>query len=51
MVVPDGFKEDKTPSTISIGDLYKEAETLRIAKAYQDATEFHLRKSLLKQTI
>ncbi|MFX1257919.1 MAG: amidase [Promethearchaeota archaeon] len=48
VVVPNGFKEDKMPSSITfIGDLYKEAETLRVAKAFQDATDFHLRRPSL----
>ncbi|MFX0063631.1 MAG: amidase [Candidatus Hermodarchaeota archaeon] len=50
VVVPNGFKEDNMPTSITfIGDLYKEAEMLRIAKAYQDATEFHLMKPSLDQ--
>ena len=45
VVVPNGFKENYMPSSITfIGDLYKEAETLRVAKAFQDATDFHIRK-------
>ena len=44
VVVPNGFKEDGTPVSISfIGNLFGEAETLIVAKRYQDATGFHLR--------
>jgi Asp-tRNA(Asn)/Glu-tRNA(Gln) amidotransferase A subunit family amidase len=44
VVLPNGFTADNAPVSLSfIGGLYKEAETLRIAKAYQDATGFHLR--------
>jgi Asp-tRNA(Asn)/Glu-tRNA(Gln) amidotransferase A subunit family amidase len=44
VVLPNGFNADNTPVSISfIGGLYKEAETLRVAKAYQDATDFHLK--------
>ncbi len=44
VVVPNGFKNDNMPTSITfIGDLYKETETLYVAKAYQDATDFHLR--------
>ena len=44
VVLPNGFNEDGTPVSISfIGKLYGEAELLRVAKAYQDATSFHLR--------
>lgn len=43
VVVPNGFTEKGTPTSISfIGGLYKEAETLTVAKAYQDATDYHL---------
>lgn len=45
VVLPNGFvAQDHTPVSLSfIGGLYKEEETMRIAKAYQDATDFHLR--------
>ncbi|MHA2028936.1 MAG: amidase, partial [Candidatus Kariarchaeaceae archaeon] len=42
VVVPIGFKENNMPVSITfIGNLYNEAQTLRIAKAYQDSTDFH----------
>ncbi len=44
VVVPNGFDEKGSPTSISfIGNLYGEAETLAIAKAYQDVTDFHLK--------
>lgn len=45
VVVPNGFSlEEKPVSSITFtGRLYGEAEALAVAKAYQDATEFHLR--------
>ncbi|MCA9894678.1 MAG: amidase [Anaerolineae bacterium] len=44
VVVPDGFTRRNTPQSISfIGGLYKEPETLAVAKAYQDATDWHKR--------
>ena len=45
VVIPTGLDmEAQLPTSITfIGDLYKEAETLLIAKALQDATDFHLR--------
>ncbi len=44
VVVPNGFTEQGLPTSITfIGGLYKEAETLAVAKAYQDATGNHLR--------
>ena len=43
VVVPNGFTDRRTPTSITfIGGLYKEAETLAVAKAYQDATDWHL---------
>ena len=42
-VLPNGFREDGTPVSISfIGKLYGEAELLTAAMRYQDATGFHL---------
>lgn len=43
-VVPDGFTEEGTPVSISfVGRLWADAATLRVAKAFQDATDFHTR--------
>jgi Asp-tRNA(Asn)/Glu-tRNA(Gln) amidotransferase A subunit family amidase len=45
VVVPNGFRENGTPTSITlIGKLFGEAEALTVAKAYQDATDFHLRR-------
>jgi len=44
VTVPHGFKEDGTPVSITfVGQLFREAELLAVAKRYQDATGFHLR--------
>lgn len=44
VVVPNGFTKRGTPTGITfIGKLYGEAELLALAKAYQDATDFHLK--------
>ena len=45
VVVPNGYRaENGTPSSISfVGKLYGDAEALRLAKAYQDVTDFHRR--------
>ncbi|HEX7119769.1 MAG TPA: amidase family protein [Longimicrobiales bacterium] len=44
VVLPNGFTSDGTPVSISfIGNLWGEAEALAVAKAYQDATDHHLR--------
>ena len=43
VVVPNGFIEDGTPSTMTfVGKLHAEAEILAVAKRYQDATDFHV---------
>lgn len=48
VVVPDGFAEEGAPTSVSfIGNLYGESEALLVAKAYQDATDFHLRHPVL----
>ena len=45
VVVPSGFNDDGTPvSIVFIGQLWADAETLRVAKAWQDATDFHTRR-------
>lgn len=45
VVVPNGFEDDGTPVSISfVGDLFRDAETLALARAYQEATGFHLRR-------
>jgi len=42
VVMPNGFNEDDLPTSISfVGGLYKEAETLTVANAYQNATDWH----------
>ncbi|MCY4062335.1 MAG: amidase [Chloroflexi bacterium] len=42
VVTPNGFTRKGSPTSISfIGGLFKEAETLSVAKAYQDATDWH----------
>lgn len=45
VTVPNGFRDDGTPTSISfIGKLFGEGELLRVAYAYQEATDFHLRR-------
>lgn len=44
VVVPNGFDSDGGPAAITfIGHLYDEARLLAVAKAYQDATDYHLK--------
>jgi Asp-tRNA(Asn)/Glu-tRNA(Gln) amidotransferase A subunit family amidase len=50
VVLPDGFTKEGTPTSISfIGQLFGEAKLLAVAKAYQDATDFHLKHPLLEE--
>jgi Asp-tRNA(Asn)/Glu-tRNA(Gln) amidotransferase A subunit family amidase len=41
VVVPNGFARGKPTGISFIGNLYDEGKLLALAKAYQDATEFH----------
>jgi Asp-tRNA(Asn)/Glu-tRNA(Gln) amidotransferase A subunit family amidase len=48
VTVPNGFTRKGTPTGITfIGNLYGEAELLSVAKAYQEATNFHLKRPKL----
>lgn len=50
VVVPNGFDESGHPTSISfIGNLYAEDKALRVARAFQQATDFHLRHPQLKE--
>ncbi len=50
VVVPNGFDQEGNPTSITfIGNLYEEAKTLRVAKAFQDATDHHLKRPKLEQ--
>lgn len=43
VTLPNGFRDDGTPVSLSfVGNLYEEGILLAAAKAYQDATGFHL---------
>ncbi len=45
VVLPNGFSEEGTPMSITfMGRLFDEATVLAVAKAYQDATDFHLKQ-------
>lgn len=49
VVLPNGFRENGTPTSITFnGRLFGESELLSVAKAYQDATDFHLRRPPIK---
>ncbi|MFH1754656.1 MAG: amidase [Candidatus Latescibacterota bacterium] len=49
VVLPNGFTDEGRPVSVSfIGRLYDEANLLAVAKAYQDATDFHEKHPLLE---
>ena len=42
VVVPNGYQENGSPTSISfVGSLFGDQHALRLAKAYQDVTDFH----------
>lgn len=48
VVLPNGFDENGSPTSVSfVGNLFAEAETLLVARAYQEATDFHLKHPVL----
>ena len=48
VAVPNGFMPTGVPTGITfVGQIYKEAELLAVAKAYEDATGFHLKHPTL----
>ncbi len=48
VAVPNGFTPRGTPTGFTfVGQIYKDAQMLAMAKAYQDATEFHLKHPTL----
>jgi Asp-tRNA(Asn)/Glu-tRNA(Gln) amidotransferase A subunit family amidase len=52
VIVPNGFRENGTPTSITfIGNLFAESKTLRLAKAFQDATDFHLKHPNLDKKV
>jgi len=49
-VVPNGFNDKGPPTSLSfIGNLFEEAKALRLALAFQQATDFHLKHPKLKE--
>jgi Asp-tRNA(Asn)/Glu-tRNA(Gln) amidotransferase A subunit family amidase len=48
VVVPEGFRKDGTPVSITFtGKLYGEGATLAVARAFQEATDFHRKHPVL----
>jgi Asp-tRNA(Asn)/Glu-tRNA(Gln) amidotransferase A subunit family amidase len=49
VVLPNGFTSKGTPTSITfMGQLFQEARVLAVAKAYQDATDFHRKHPVLQ---
>ena len=45
VVIPCGFLKNGQPTSVTfVGKLYQEAKLMAVAKAFQDATEYHLEK-------
>jgi len=48
VVVPNGFRANGTPTSVTFcGNLFRDSEALLLARAYQEATGFHLRHPVL----
>jgi Asp-tRNA(Asn)/Glu-tRNA(Gln) amidotransferase A subunit family amidase len=48
VILPNGFRENGTPVSITfLGDLFEEGNMLAVARAYQEATDFHLKRPAL----
>lgn len=51
VIVPNGFRDDGTPVSLTfLGGLFEEGKLLAVARAYQEATDFHLKHPALPLT-
>jgi Asp-tRNA(Asn)/Glu-tRNA(Gln) amidotransferase A subunit family amidase len=51
VIVPNGFRDDGTPVSLTfLGGLFEEAKVLAAARAYQEATGFHLKHPVVPLT-
>jgi Asp-tRNA(Asn)/Glu-tRNA(Gln) amidotransferase A subunit family amidase len=51
VILPNGFKPDGTPVSLTfLGGLFEEGKLLAVARAYQQATDFHLKHPTLPLT-
>jgi Asp-tRNA(Asn)/Glu-tRNA(Gln) amidotransferase A subunit family amidase len=51
VILPNGFRPDGTPVSITfLGGLFQEAKLLSVARAYQEATGFHLHHPVVPLT-
>jgi len=45
LILPNGFRDDGTPVSLTfLGGLFQEGQLLAVARAYQNATDFHLKQ-------
>jgi Asp-tRNA(Asn)/Glu-tRNA(Gln) amidotransferase A subunit family amidase len=51
VILPNGFRDDGTPVSLTfLGGLFEEAKLLAVARAYQQATKFHLSRPTIPLT-
>ncbi|HMG70485.1 MAG TPA: amidase [Gemmatimonadaceae bacterium] len=51
VILPSGFRDDGTPVSLTfLGGLFEEAKVLAVARAYQEATGFHLKHPIVPLT-
>jgi Asp-tRNA(Asn)/Glu-tRNA(Gln) amidotransferase A subunit family amidase len=51
VILPNGFREDGTPVSLTfLGGLFEEGKLLAVARAYQEATGFHLKHPVVPLT-
>jgi len=51
VILPSGFRDDGTPVSLTfLGGLFEEAKVLAVARAYQEATGFHLKHPVVPLT-
>ncbi|HMF86940.1 MAG TPA: amidase family protein, partial [Gemmatimonadaceae bacterium] len=51
VIVPNGFRDDGTPVSLTfLGGLFEEAKVLAVARVYQEATGFHLKRPVVPLT-
>jgi Asp-tRNA(Asn)/Glu-tRNA(Gln) amidotransferase A subunit family amidase len=52
VIIPNGFRDDGTPVSITfLGGLFEEPKMLAVARAYQEATGFHLKHPIVPLTL
>jgi Asp-tRNA(Asn)/Glu-tRNA(Gln) amidotransferase A subunit family amidase len=51
VILPNGFRDDGTPVSLTfLGGLFEEGKLLAVARAYQEATGFHLKHPVIPVT-